>query len=98
MTPPVDRNLLRTLAGLARLHLPAEREETATARLQAIVDAFAAIASVPTEGVEASSYPMPLPTAWREDVAATPLPVEVVTANTRHSVVGAFVVPRVVEG
>lgn len=94
----VDRALLRTLAELARLHIPDERLDAMACRLGDVLQAFSALAAVPTDGVDPSPYPLPLPTVLRADEPEQPLPQAVITANAARSAAGAFLVPRVIEG
>jgi aspartyl-tRNA(Asn)/glutamyl-tRNA(Gln) amidotransferase subunit C len=94
----VDRALVRQLAELARLHLPAEREQAACTQLEKVLAAFRALAAVDTAGVEPTSYPLPLPMRLRADAPGAVLAPEEVLANAPRQAAGAFVVPRVVEG
>ncbi len=95
-TPPaVDRSLLQNLAGLARLHIQAERQAPLLQRLQRIVEAFEALHDLPTEVAPPSPSSRSLP--LRQDRVEAPLPVEQVLANAPRSAAGAFVVPRVVD-
>src|SRR5688572_5049255 len=78
--PAIDRNLLEKLAGLARLHLPAERQATVLHHVQRIIEAFDALRGLPTgtvTGDPGTEHALPL----RPDVAEAPLPVEQVLAN-----------------
>ncbi|MBK8098298.1 MAG: Asp-tRNA(Asn)/Glu-tRNA(Gln) amidotransferase subunit GatC [Planctomycetes bacterium] len=98
MTLEVDRSLLQTLADLTRLHIPAEQQDSLARRLGGVVEAFSALAAVPTAGVDASPYPLPLPTVLRADVPEAPLAPDIVTGNAARSAAGAFLVPRVIDG
>lgn len=95
--PEVDRSLVQTLASLARLQVPPEREAQVAERLRRVLAAFAALQQVDTRGVEASPYPLPLPFRTREDQVGGVLPREQVLANAARTAAGAFLVPRVVD-
>lgn len=92
--PAIDRALLQKLADLARLHVPAERQPGVLQNLQRIVDAFAAVQTLPAAGEATASL---RGVALRPDTAETPLPVEQVLANAPQQAGGMFVVPRVVD-
>ncbi|MBX3462553.1 MAG: aspartyl/glutamyl-tRNA amidotransferase subunit C [Planctomycetes bacterium] len=97
-TPPViDRNLLRHLAELARLHVPADRQEALLQQVQRVVEAFDAVRDLPP-----ASAPAPAPALsaapLRPDQPEAPLPLAEVLANAPVAAGGMFVVPRVVEG
>jgi aspartyl-tRNA(Asn)/glutamyl-tRNA(Gln) amidotransferase subunit C len=94
----VDRNLVRELAELARLQLDAAAEAAAVARLQEILAAFDALAAVPTEGMHADPYPLPLQARLRPDHAEAPPPPAAILAAAPQQRAGAFLVPRVIEG
>jgi aspartyl/glutamyl-tRNA(Asn/Gln) amidotransferase C subunit len=104
-SPSIDRALMQHLAGLARLHLAADRLPVLRDRLERIVTAFAALGdavaapAAPTASPAAPAVaPEAPPLALRADVAAAPLPVDVVLANAPQHAGGAFVVPRVIDG
>ena len=98
MALEVDRALLQTLADLTRLQIPTEQQVPLARRLADVVQAFSALAAVPTAGVEPSPYPLPLPTVLRADEAEEPLAPAVVIGNAARSAAGAFLVPRVIDG
>ena len=93
--PSIDRMLLEKLAGLARLHLPADRQSTVLHHVQRIIEAFGNLRALPTTqggpGEPVGSLPL------RRDEAGTPLPLPQVLANAPQAAAGTFVVPRVVD-
>jgi aspartyl-tRNA(Asn)/glutamyl-tRNA(Gln) amidotransferase subunit C len=94
----VDQALIRELCDLARLRLTAEAEQQAAARLDRILDAFAALDAVHTEGVLPSPYPVGMTLRLREDRPAPCLSQQDVLANAPATAAGCFLVPRTVEG
>jgi aspartyl/glutamyl-tRNA(Asn/Gln) amidotransferase C subunit len=93
----IDRRLLEKLAGLARLHLPADRQPTVLQHVQRIIDAFDALRGLPTSPGHGSEYPLPLTLPLRPDEAQAPMPLDQVLANAPRAAAGTFVVPRVVD-
>lgn len=92
--PAIDRALLQKLADLARLHVPTERQPAVLQNLQRIVDAFAAVRTLPATPEPGGA---PLGLALRRDAAEAPLPLDQVLANAPQQAGGMFVVPRVVD-
>ncbi len=92
--PSIDRALLRALQGLAQLHIPAEHEGTVRARLQRILEAFAALDRLPAD---APAPPPETGVSLRADVAGPVLTPEQVLANAPRQAAGCFLVPRVVD-
>ena len=80
---------------MARLNGPSERRPELQRRLQAILSAFQALRSVPTESVP-TAEPSALP--LRQDEATAGLDNEQVLANAPQKAAGCFLVPRVIEG
>jgi aspartyl-tRNA(Asn)/glutamyl-tRNA(Gln) amidotransferase subunit C len=94
----VPATVIAELADLAKLALSDGERERARAELARILAAFEQIAPIPTDGVEASPYPLPLTAPGRTDAAGEPLAQSDVLANAPDARAGAFAVPRVVEG
>lgn len=94
--PTFDRQLLRRLADLARLHVAADRQADLQGRLEKIVAAFAALRDLPPlrDGSEPDAEPG---VTLRPDLAEPPMAPADVLANAPRHAGGAFVVPRVVE-
>ena len=72
---------VRHLARLARIAVSDADVARLQSQLSAILDHFAALAAVDTEGVEPTAYPLPLSNVMREDRTEAPLPVADVLAN-----------------
>lgn len=96
--PAVDPALLRELAALSRLRLAPDQEGRALAHLARILQAFAALRTLPTEGVEATPYPLPLDVRLRPDEPGPCMGQDQVLANAPAVAGGFFLVPRTVEG
>jgi aspartyl-tRNA(Asn)/glutamyl-tRNA(Gln) amidotransferase subunit C len=85
------------IARLARIALEEADVERLTAQLSGILDHFAALSSVPTEGVEPTANPLPLANVMRADEIAPSLPREAVLANAPDREEGFFRVRPVLE-
>ncbi|MCA8975816.1 MAG: aspartyl/glutamyl-tRNA amidotransferase subunit C [Planctomycetes bacterium] len=97
--PAIDRTELKTLCELARLHLPAEREDEVLSHLQRIVSAFAALRSVDaSEEGRVARAPLAEPVLRpRDDEPGPVLEVEAALGNAPEQVASMFLVPRVVD-
>lgn len=85
------------IARLARISLsPAEVDRFAT-QLSGILDHFAALAAVPTDGVEPTAHPLPLSNVMRRDEVAPSLPRAEVLQNAPDQEDGYFRVRAVLE-
>jgi aspartyl-tRNA(Asn)/glutamyl-tRNA(Gln) amidotransferase subunit C len=69
------------IALLARIALSEDDVRRFTAQLSGILDHFAALAAVDTEGVEPTAHPLPLSNVMRADVVAPSLTQDEVLAN-----------------
>jgi aspartyl-tRNA(Asn)/glutamyl-tRNA(Gln) amidotransferase subunit C len=69
------------IARLARIALSDADVARFTAQLSGILDHFAALAAVDTDGIEPTAHPLPLSNVMREDVVAPSLPQSEVLAN-----------------
>ena len=94
--PSIDRMLLEKLAGLARLHLPSDRQPTVLHQVQRIIEAFDNLRALPTTYGNAGD-PAPGNLPLRPDAAQAPLPLAQVLSNAPQAAAGTFVVPRVVD-
>jgi aspartyl/glutamyl-tRNA(Asn/Gln) amidotransferase C subunit len=98
--PSIDRMLMQHLAELARLHIPAERQNVLRERLERVVAAFSALQdadlapATPSADSPRASGPV---LELRPDVVEPPLPVATVLANAPQQAAAAFVVPRVID-
>ncbi len=85
------------IARLARIALSDADVDRFTAQLSGILDHFAALAAVDTEGVEPTAHPLPLSNVMREDIVAPSLPQAEVLANAPLSEDGYIRVRAVLE-
>lgn len=72
----ISTELVRHLAGLARIDLSEAELESLTGELAQIVDNIAKVAEVATPEVVATSHPIPLTNVFRDDVVVPSLTVE----------------------
>ena len=93
--PAFDRSRIEQLGALARLSVPADRQEELANRLGKVLEAFDALRAVDTS--EAPTIARP-DLRLREDEARPTLPHDRVLGGSRHTAADCFVVPRVVEG
>ena len=85
------------IARLARIALTDADVQRFTAQLSSILDHFAALAAVDTEGLEPTAHPLPLSNVMRADVVAPSLPQDAVLANAPDKEDGFFRVRAVLE-
>ncbi|MGO8670241.1 MAG: Asp-tRNA(Asn)/Glu-tRNA(Gln) amidotransferase subunit GatC [Capsulimonadaceae bacterium] len=86
------------VAHLARLELTAEEMSRMTSDLNNILDQFARLQELDTDGVPATSHSIPLQNVFRSDVARGSLPRDKATANATEKRDGNFIVPQILEG
>jgi aspartyl-tRNA(Asn)/glutamyl-tRNA(Gln) amidotransferase subunit C len=72
----ISTDLVRHLAGLARIDLSDAEVERLTGELTQIVESIAKVAEVATPDVVATSHPIPLQNVFREDEVRPSLTVE----------------------
>lgn len=96
-TMSVTRDDVEHIARLARVHLGPGEVERLSAQLSSILDHFAALSAVDTEGVEPTAHPLPLANVMRDDSVAPSLPQEDVLANAVDSEDGYIRVRAVLE-
>ncbi|MEE8575033.1 MAG: Asp-tRNA(Asn)/Glu-tRNA(Gln) amidotransferase subunit GatC [Thermodesulfobacteriota bacterium] len=93
----ITKDDVRHVAGLARL-APTEEEITLyTEQLTRIIAHIENISKLDTEGVEPTSYTVPLREVVREDVIIESLSNEAALANAPVSERGCFKVPKIIE-
>jgi aspartyl-tRNA(Asn)/glutamyl-tRNA(Gln) amidotransferase subunit C len=85
------------IARLARVALSDEEVARYAQQLSGILDHFAALAAVPTDGVEPTAHPLPLSNVMRADEVAPSLPRSAVLANAPAQEDGHFRVRAVLE-
>ncbi len=89
---------IQELAKLARLRVPSATSKRTAEEVAGLLQFFAMLQDVNTDGVEPSAYPLPIPARLRPDQAEPPLTQEAVLDNAPQRRAGCFLVPRVVEG
>ena len=72
----ISTDLVRHLAGLARIDLSESEVEKLTGELSSIVDNIAKVTEVATPDVVATSHPIPLSNVFRDDEVRPSLTVE----------------------
>lgn len=86
------------VAELARLDLPPEEAAEIGAQLSAILDHFAELSALDTEGVPPTSHALPLSAALRADELAEPSAgTSALLEQAPQSADGYFVVPKVID-
>ena len=85
------------IAHLARIALTEADVERFTRQLSGILDHFAALAAVDTDGVEPTAHPLPLSNVMRADFVAPSLTQAEVLANAPEREEGFFRVRAVLE-
>ncbi len=93
----ITRELVAHVARLSRLALTEEELEQYRQQLSTILEYFARLEALPTEGVKTTSHAIPVTNVFREDVVTPSLPVEEVLTMAPQARDGYFVVPRVLE-
>jgi aspartyl-tRNA(Asn)/glutamyl-tRNA(Gln) amidotransferase subunit C len=96
-TMSVTREEVEHIARLARVRLSPEEIERLSRQLSGILDHFAALSAVNTEGVEPTAHPLPLANVMREDSVAPSLPRDDVLANAEATEDGYIRVRAVLE-
>lgn len=92
----INKELLRKVAGVARLELTEEELEEFTPQFVELLGYFEKIKDVDTEGIELSCHPVPLRNALREDEVAESLSNEDALKNSAHKQDGYFMGPKAV--
>lgn len=83
--PEITPDVVRHLAGLARIALTDEEIRTLTPQLDVIVESVAKVREVATSDVPATSHPIPLSNVFRPDVPGETLtPQEALAGAPEH--------------
>lgn len=85
------------VAELSRLELSEEEKRLFTEQLSSILEHFAKLQELDTEGVEPTSHVVPVSNVFREDEPGESMPREEALMNAPEAARGCFKVPRVVE-
>ena len=89
---------VRRLAALSKLRLTTDQENRTCEQIERLLEAFAVLQDAPTEGIEPSPYPMPIPHRLRADAPEPELTQDEALQNAPEQSGGCFRVPRVVDG
>jgi len=93
---PVDIDIAR-VARLARIALSPEELEQYGKQLGDILDHAERVQTLPTEGVEPTSHPLPMVNAFRPDEVIDCLPRDEVLTAAPDAEDGYFRVPRILD-
>jgi aspartyl-tRNA(Asn)/glutamyl-tRNA(Gln) amidotransferase subunit C len=85
------------IARLARIQLSQDEVARFAQQLSGILDHFAALAAVDTDGLEPTAHPLPLSNVMRDDEVAPSLPRDEVLANAPEQEDGYLRVRAVLE-
>lgn len=88
---------MRHTAKLARLELSDEQLMELMRSINALMEHFERLQSLPLDAVEPTSHSIPVFNALREDRVGETLPRELALANAPEARDGLFIVPRIVE-
>jgi aspartyl-tRNA(Asn)/glutamyl-tRNA(Gln) amidotransferase subunit C len=92
----ITREDVAKVAALARLELSGEEEALYTEQLGKILAYVEQLSGVDTEGVEPTTYTVPLRSVFREDEVKPSLPHEEAMQNAPDKGRGAFKVPNII--
>ena len=93
----ITRKEVEHVAGLARLNIPEDQIGMFTEQMNVILGYMSKLEELDTSGVEPTSHPVSLPTAWREDVVVESPDPGKALANCPDEKDGFIVVPKVIE-
>jgi len=88
---------VKQVAALARLELSEGEETKLTVQLNDILQQFARLQELNTDGVAPTSHSLSLKNVLRDDVVVSSLPREAATANAPEKRDGNFIVPQIVD-
>jgi aspartyl-tRNA(Asn)/glutamyl-tRNA(Gln) amidotransferase subunit C len=94
----ITLDIVKEVARLARLDIPADRLPRLTGQLESILEYVAKIAAVDMTGVEPMAHALPLHNMLREDIVEPSLPLEKVLQNAPDTDGPFFKVPKVIGG
>ncbi|UCG33125.1 MAG: Asp-tRNA(Asn)/Glu-tRNA(Gln) amidotransferase subunit GatC [Phycisphaerales bacterium] len=95
MTRPIDEQLVRHVADLARLELSDHEVALYMGQLQAVLNYMARLDDVDTRDVEPTAHPLPVSNVFAEDQAGQTQDIAMVLRNAPACSGRFFVVPRV---
>jgi aspartyl-tRNA(Asn)/glutamyl-tRNA(Gln) amidotransferase subunit C len=94
---PIDRSAVDHVARLARLDLSEDERIRMQSELTQILAHAEKIQSLDLDGVEPTSYAVPIVNVMRPDEVTESLPPDVALANAPDVEDGRFRVPRIIE-
>ena len=93
----ITPDLVRHLAGLARIDLTEDEVVRFTEQLSVIVDSVAKISNIIDESTPATSHPIPLTNVFREDVVLPSLSQEQALSGAPDQAQGRFRVSAILD-
>lgn len=93
----ITPDLVRHLAGLARIDLTEDEVVRFTEQLSVIVDSVAKISNIIDENTPATSHPIPLTNVFREDVVLPSLSQEQALSGAPDQAQGRFRVSAILD-
>ena len=85
------------VAQLARLSFSPEKLDQLTRQINSILEYMGKLNELNTKGIEATSHPVPLPTAWRNDETRPGMDPEKILSGAPERADCFVVVPKVIE-
>ena len=85
------------VAALARLELSTEEQEKLESHLNDILEQFARLQELDTQGVEPTSRSSSVRNVFRDDAVVASLPRDAATRNAPEKRDGNFIVPQIVD-
>lgn len=85
------------MAHLARLEFSEDEIEQFTDQLNSILEYMEKLNELDTSGIEPTSHPIPLPTAWREDESRPGIGGDKITGQAPEADGDFVAVPKVIE-
>ncbi|MBZ0155257.1 MAG: Asp-tRNA(Asn)/Glu-tRNA(Gln) amidotransferase subunit GatC [Alphaproteobacteria bacterium] len=93
----INREDVRHIAKLSRLHVSEEEVDTFSGQLSSIIEYIEQLNRLDTTGVEPTSHVLPLQNVMRDDLPLPSLPREEVLRNTPDSTGKFYRVPKIIE-
>ena len=97
MPNPLTTEDVSKVASLARLELSSAEKDNLKVHLNDILDQFARLQELNTDGVPPTSHSLPMVNVFRDDIARPSLSREEATRNAPERRDGNFIVPQIVD-